>query len=406
MWRRYSLMAGWVVVVAAWLAVSGALLLKVPLTGSDFSVYLAAAQSLRFDPHANIYSEPAIVAAATTYGGCPMWGLPYLYQPLLALLLEPLAAIPCASAWYVWQGLNLALWAACIVALARYASRVGPWLALVVAALMVAFLPVLQGLLIGQIHVIILAICLGGAALVRHKHPYLAGALLGFGAVIKYFPAVLVLYYLLRGKWRVALGAAVAVAVLSGAELLVVGPHTLMLSLVGVHYAATQEASEGGAIGSLALAVLAGVAFVAATLWTTWRRTGDDEIGAAWAIASILVLSPLVQWPYLAWLLPAFAVCLCAALDEQRPRADWLRWGALAVAGIAYLLILSRQVLVHAPNSAQLIALTSGVGTVLVWCLCGLYYLRSAGAKLPIARTPSRQPLAEVRETVPAPIRP
>src|SRR5579859_7709968 len=49
LWRRYGLAAGWVVVVALWLAVSVALVLRVPTTGPDFAAYLAAAQALRFN---------------------------------------------------------------------------------------------------------------------------------------------------------------------------------------------------------------------------------------------------------------------------------------------------------------------------------------------------------------------
>ncbi|HEY7834410.1 MAG TPA: glycosyltransferase family 87 protein [Ktedonobacterales bacterium] len=405
MWRRYSLVAGWVVVVAGWLGVAAVLLLKVPLTGSDFSVYLAAAQALRFDAHANIYSEPTIVAAVSAHGGCTVWGLPYLYQPLLALLLEPLAAMPCADAWYVWQALNLVLWAACAFALARRASRVSPWLALFVAALALSFLPLIQGLAIGEIHVIILSICLAGAALERHDRPYLAGVLLGVGAVIKYFPALLILYYLLRGRWRVAVGATTAVGVLLLAEWLIVGPRTLLMSVTGIHYAATVE-SQGGVSGSLALAALAGLGFIAGVLWAGRARGGDEWTGAAWAIATILVISPLVQWSYLTWLLPALTVCLSAMLDARHPVTARQRWGTVGLLVVAFGLMLVRMLLVRAPNPAPAIALTSTLGAFVVWGLCGAYYLRSAGAKLRVVGAPLRRPAAGAREPAPAPLRP
>lgn len=393
MWRRHGLAAGWAMVLAAWLVVVGALVVRVPTSGSDFAAYLGAAQALRFNPHANIYELPILTTAVQAHGGCTMWGLPYLYQPLLALLLEPLAALPCAGAWYIWQALNIALWAACAFALARSALPISRWLALGIAVLALSFLPLIQGLVIGEIHVIILAICLGAAGLVRRDRPYLAGALLGFGAVIKYFPAFLVLYYLLRGKWRVAAGAAVASIALGLAELLVVGPQTMLHSVFGLSYAVNVE-SRGAVAGSLVWAALAGIAFVVGVLWAGRSRAGNDHLGVAWTLATIVVISPLVQWPYITWLLPAYTCCLLATLDTREPLAGWRRWGPLALMAIAYILILTRMLIIQFPAAQRPLALglTSGTAAVMLWVLCGIFYLRSAGATFLAQPLPTRQP--------------
>src|SRR5262245_56507598 len=69
MWRRHGLATGWAVVLAAWLMVAGALVVRVPTSGSDFAAYLGAAQALRFDPHANIYQLSTLTTAVQDHGG-------------------------------------------------------------------------------------------------------------------------------------------------------------------------------------------------------------------------------------------------------------------------------------------------------------------------------------------------
>ncbi|WIG60371.1 MAG: hypothetical protein OJF49_003119 [Ktedonobacterales bacterium] len=404
-WRRYALYTGSALLALAWTTLATYLLLKLPRggTGSDFGIFLAAGQALRFDPHANIYQAHTLLATVQAHGGCKPWHNPlYVYPPLLAILLIPFTYLPCTYTTYLWHALTIALWAGCTLVMARRALAIGPWQALAVTALSAFFLPLMQGLEIGQVHVVVLACCLGALVLAQRNRPsgaYSAGALLAFGAFIKYFPAFLILYFLLRGQWRVVAGAAVAGVVLVLAQALIVGPQTLLDGVFGSLHS-VQGQSHGlwvsAVPGGIAFAALAFLGFVAGVLWAARRgsrgkgKGGDAWLGLGWALCTMLLLSPLVWWFYLTWLLPAFAACLYVALDPQQRLLPWQRWSTLAALAAAY----ATMTLIRFNDA------TSVLATLLLWTLCGVLYLRSAGITLsPFRRIPQHQPQ---RQPVPA----
>jgi hypothetical protein len=92
------------------------------------------------------------------------------------------------------------------------------------------------------------------------------------------------------------------------------------------------------------------------------------------------MLSPLVRWHYLTWLLPALMACLDVALQhakQSNPQRDWrpvaLRWWPSAVlALIYYLLVVGLPITKFRAPAA---------GTLLLWLLCGALYLWSAGER-------------------------
>src|SRR5262249_53283940 len=78
----------------------------------DFSVYYAASAALHDNPHANIYDASVLAGCVSAHPGCVLWrGAAYPYPPLLAILMEPLAAMPYDAAVHAWMLINLALWA-------------------------------------------------------------------------------------------------------------------------------------------------------------------------------------------------------------------------------------------------------------------------------------------------------
>lgn len=400
--RRYGLWVGWTAVAITWAAGSIVLLRRVPTGGSDFSIFLAAGRALRFNPHADIYQLGILRAALHSNGDCSalgtrcatscnIWGLPYVYQPLLAILLEPLSALSCTQAWVIWQLFNVILWAGGVALLVLPEAHEHPWRAIVMAALSVTFLPLLQGLVIGQVHIIMLATCLAASALVERHRPYAAGGLLAFGAFVKYLPGFLVLYYLLTRQWRVAASTFVVGGGLAIAEILIAGAQTVLTSF-GAGAAATEAQSHGLWVtaipGGVLVAAFVGGGFVLGTLWTSREGKGNERLGMGWALCTMLLVSPFVHWFYLTLLLPAFVACLGAALDDasrqllRRHLTRWSRWIPLVPLGLAYVLILVRMVAVTYTDQAGVVA------TLILWSLCGAYYLRSAGARLPIREAP------------------
>lgn len=220
--RRALLIAILVIMVAEWgVIVAFATQLNPPHI-SDFGMYYAAATLLRHNPHGNIYSASALQAATSVYGGCPQLIPPqYVYPPLLAIALEPLTLLSCAQALVVWTLFNALLWAlsvAIMVDLLRRfwtENRLGVWALVITGS--VAFWPAYRGLFPGQTHLLLLFLMLAGIWLERKERPWLAGAALVCAALIKPLPALLLFFYLMRGKWTV-LGGALGMGAAPGAH--------------------------------------------------------------------------------------------------------------------------------------------------------------------------------------------
>ena len=350
-WPRVMYLLAWALVLACFAGFTYIGLFVTPQSDTDFSIYLAAANALRHNPHAPIYSISTISNTYTTLGGChppARWG--YIYQPLLALALEPFTYLPCSVANYLWQALCVAAWLGSVIWLSwdTY-RRAGKGRALAVAFLMVCYLPVLNGFYEGQIHTLLLALFIASFALVERGYLKTAGALLAFGVFLKYLPIVMIGYYVVRGQWRVGLGALMGGLALGLVELLAVGPQ-----LVGQSFLAI--ASGLGVANASTVATLlpftgvagkvAGALFVAGTLFIAWRLGRGarapwdlERLGAAWALTTMLVVSPLIWWHYLTWLLPVFAT-LVVTLDSQW----WSRRARAITAGLAAAAFLIAQV--------------------------------------------------------------
>lgn len=289
----------------------------------DVAMYYSAAAALRANPAANIYDPAVLAQSVQAHAGCALWnGANYLYPPLLAILFEPLTALPCDQAIHDWMLCNLGLWALCTALLvywlhtllaagttgttgtrATLRTRLLLWLrgeldtpllaAMGVVALSVLAWPVLQGLLMGQVNLVLLAVLLCVPLLVRRKWYVAAGLLLAFATMLKLLPALLIVYYLMRGRRRVVLGALLGLALLSGVILLAVRPPVLLgaraifdsgsylqawsdneaLAHAPLWIAVALGASVAAPLAALAgraLLSLAALSF-AAGLWLVWR---------------------------------------------------------------------------------------------------------------------------------------
>ena len=89
----------------------------------------------------------------------------------------------------------------------------------------------------------------------------------------------------------------------------------------------------------------------------------------------MLFFSPVIQWLYLTWLLPAFWACLIETVRIARSGVatrDWRRWAPLTA--VALIFVISLVPFNHIANSVTIISL---------WLLSGALYLRSAGLRAP-----------------------
>ena len=292
-------------------------------------------------PHANLAQFATTVWGGAQPGGCPVWaGQSFKYPPLLAILFSPLtllymlegdARVACHHA----RALGRLRVCADTCAMADGRGAGGRLLACAMIAL---YLPLIDGMLLGQIHLAILASCLAGVALVARRREFSGGAALAAGAWIKYVPGAIVAYYLLTGRWRVAAGAAVAGVALLLAQVAIVGPTAMMDSLSPTLFAVT-GAVWAGWPGGIAWGLAAGVLFAAGVITARWGKgaNGDDTLGIGWALCTMLFFSPVIQWLYLTWLLPAFWACLVETVRIARSGVvtrDWRSMGAAGRAGV------------------------------------------------------------------------
>ena len=379
-WRGYGLALGWPMLMA-WVALVAILLLTFhPTVSPDSNMYYDTARALRAMPHVDLAEFATTVWGSKQPGACPVWdGQSYKYPPLLAILFAPLTLLSCAGATMGWRVVTLVLWGLCAFALTRAPWRPNsPAWAFVACALVALYLPLIDGMLLGQIHLAILASCLAGAALVARQREFSGGAVLAAGAWIKYVPGAVVAYYLLTGRWRVAVGALVSGAVLLLAQVAIVGPLSLMDSLSPSLFAVT-GAVWAGWPGGMAWGLAACLLFAMGIVTTRWGlgARGDDTLGIGWALCTMLFFSPVIQWLYLTWLLPAFWACLTATWRIARGANDTRGWWQLTpLAGLALIFVVSLVPFNHFATSGAIIAL---------WLLCGSLYLWSAGVRMPAA---------------------
>lgn len=385
-WTRFLLLAALAVILVLWTVVVIYSVGMVPARGSDFAVYELAAIALRYDPHANIYSAQTLANALQAHGGCyPFQHTPYTYPPLLAILLEPLAGSSCGAATTAWDLVNVALWLLATTLLADTLRRCWPehrlLATVLVAATSLTSWHLLWGFWLGQVHVITLCGIALGWWLYERRRPALCGAVLAFVTLIELHPAVLLGYFLLRGRWRVVAGAAIAGAALVAFMLVMVGPHLVLASVTTafdrVHTLSGSVLNESlTAQWSVVVAALAGAVFGGGVLLA--RRAGNESLGFAWAICAMLAVSPLVWSFYLVWLLPVLVICLGAS----RPSL-WRIAPLLLLYGVTAF-----------PVSMALRPLA----TLLLWLISGALFVRSALAE----RRPREEDSARDMASIPA----
>lgn len=305
-WARMLLLAALAVTLVYWTLVVIQSVGMVSPRGSDFAFYELAATALRFDPHANIYSAQTLANTLQAHGGCfPFQHAPYTYPPLLAILPEPLAGSSCATATTVWDLVNVVFWLLATALLIDLLRRRWPGRQLLATALVVAASfaswHMMWGFWLGQVHIITLCGIALSYWLLQRRRPMLAGAALVFVTLIELHPAVLLAYFVLRGR-------------------------------------------------------------------------GDDGLEYAWAICTMLAISPLVWAFYLVWLLPAVVICLGAS----RP----------TIWRVAPLLIL------YSLTAFPLGMALRPPATLLLWLISGALFARSM--------LPGRQQVEAHAEPVPA----
>jgi hypothetical protein len=274
--------------------------------GYDLSFYWRAGM--------HVLAREPIYAPFQLAGPYPPQGVDYeyLYPPFLAVVIAPLVAVitDYRAANWLWAGLGSVVLALSVVMVAsreRIASRTN--LALLVGAAF-AYAPVVSELNIGNVHLLILGLIASAWLALRRgtaRGDVAAGVLVGVAALIKVFPGLIVLWFLLTGRVRAAAAAIVAVALLAAATIPVVGlqswlDYPIVLANLGRPTELTDVLAPTVWLSSVmpplaaqALVTLAGIATVA---WVSLRRSAAASF-AVTVIVSLLI-APALYPHYLA----------------------------------------------------------------------------------------------------------
>ncbi|MCA9490553.1 MAG: DUF2029 domain-containing protein [Myxococcales bacterium] len=178
--------------------------------GRDFASYYYAAKvaAQGGDP----YDKAALVSMANAEATRADVH-PYFYPPPFLWLVAWSPVVDLHQGFGLWFLLNeMALLAAC-VALVRWWAPFSDAVAPLLAVLVALMYGVAYSSELGQANFPVLALIVLALASERRR-PELAGVLLGIAAMWKMSPALFVVWWLVRGRWRAA-GAAVATAIVS-----------------------------------------------------------------------------------------------------------------------------------------------------------------------------------------------
>jgi len=254
----------------------------------DFDVYHTAAR--RIVAGRTVYEQTEVADDLPCLNEDPM---EYIYTPLLALALTPLASVaPCTAEW-IWLALNLVL---CLGAVPLLVLGLGlpraPWVWGLAIGLVGAPMATLETLSMGQANFIVLALMLGCVWLLRRDRLRPAGVLLGVAACLKIIPVLLGVFALRQGGRRALVWAGGA-TVVSLAASFMLAP--------GSSVAGFMTAVEARTVGGMAL--LNNASWVAAV--TRAYDPGPDTIN--WLVRlNMLLVSGVGLWAM--WRCPAAAV--------------------------------------------------------------------------------------------------
>ena len=266
----------------------------------------------------------------------PFWNLYFIYPPIAAILMTPLAFGPYLFWQMVWTG-GL-VWAQQSV-LKRCGAPRGWKLGLIGIAVVLAVEPIRTTLGYGQVNTILMALVIADllpdAPGERRRIPQ--GTLIGLAAAVKLTPALFVIFAFLIGKTRVAITAMISFAVFTGIGAILLFRETLVFfgglsggdtrtasplytgnqSLLGVFFRLVDSSRIITALGLAVAAILAVLGCLVAAHW--WRQ--DEKVFAVALVGLTTCLASPLSWTHhYVWILPM----AMAVLSPGVPR--WARY--------------------------------------------------------------------------------
>jgi len=312
--------------IGASLAIYALVLIRAGLHQQDFGAYLGAANDV-------VNGRPLYSTFLHHPFPDPTLRPAYIYPPIFALLLAPLALLPGSIAAGIWLVLNQsALALAMTLVIRRY--RPGPWATAALIAGTVTFYPLWIDAVQGQANVLVLVLITAGVVGIVSGRPRAAIAI-GIAAGLKLTPALLLLWLLFERRFREAawlvsgfLGISALGALVRWHDTWIFFTRVAPALAQGTAVYANQ--SVGGLLARLTTAnpythawivmpaVLLPVAAALLLGYWRWSTRGQDLTISGVAFLPLLPLLSAVTWPHhLVILLPLLwlAVMAIAALE-------------------------------------------------------------------------------------------
>ena len=348
----------WMYVIPAWTAIV-----------TDFPNYYVSAWAVRHDGNLSQLYDPVWFEREKHRSGIERPAALFNYfPPMNALIMWPLAELSPIKAKQAWTIINLIALAA-VVALTAKASGNG-WL----PSAAVAFLgldALGNNMTYGQFYIVLTLLMLT-AVLIAERFPSIAGIATAVGTLTKIFPAFLLVYFMIRRKYRALIYSAAAITILIVIGVFVLGwaPHRVYLAEVlgrslrgeiqdpyNVHWNTLQALLRRALVREETLNPAPICGCGVAVLFLTPRRFGDDcrddvvcacrgkaaeYSGGVWSdyrdgvadhtqpgqLPSILVLPCCCRWNRASeapWRRLFSCWHLCANMLERHGRNGWIR---------------------------------------------------------------------------------
>ena len=312
----------------------------------------------------------------------------WIYLPGYAWIFRPLAGLEFPVASRVWLTVNAILSLGSIALLWRARPRPGDkdlatWRIAWILFFGLTFQPILDNMWHGNISALIFFVFCLSYWLLRRDHPWLAGLALGFIVLLKFYPALFLLYFAWRRNWSLIAGAVVSCVAMFAVSVATVGwagnlayfqmvwaelrsggiPAFNNQSISGflLHAFTQGDVNAWGEIGTPLSLTLLRLALVGALIvliaWAMRRRpeaTSDplaaQDLDLALVIGVMLLASPITWYHYYVWLLFPLLILFDALLVSPTTNTR-----QILLLAIGYGLVVVQGIVVIRPFAAQAI---------------------------------------------------
>lgn len=329
--------------------------------GRDYATYHYAVQ-VAFageDPYAR-----ANLHRAAQRDGTRRSVYPYLYPPPFLLAASWTSWLPLKTGYLSWFWLNELALAVAAAALSRWWGRREPDMVLGIVGAIALATAFPSNLVMGQANLIVLALTIVGLWQADRGRWALGGALVGLAVALKLSPAVVVAWWLLRGRWPQVVVALAAGLTAMGVSTLVFGVNPLFSFVTEVLPSLSSGAynglglpvhlygnhslpnlwhtalPSGGPLLSTGARIGASVTALVLVAGLAWRfGPPTDALARHAQVAAVLVLGlllPVFTYEHhMVWALPA-VVLAAVALRRGRLHPFWAIPLGLSLAAWAF----------------------------------------------------------------------